>query len=56
MNGLRTIIENCGTLHGITPPPDGRDFRTYIEYAVAKAEWERQQYWHAECRHKSLDL
>lgn len=50
MNGLSCIIANCGVLHAITPPPDGRDYRTYAEYKAAKEAWDRAQCWRAYVR------
>lgn len=35
LNGLRNIVTNTGTLHGIEAPPEPEDFRTDAEYRAA---------------------
>lgn len=47
MLGLSCMLANCGTLHSMTPPPNGADFRTEAEYVAAREKWERQQCWQA---------
>jgi hypothetical protein len=46
MNGLRSIVNNAGTLHGIEEPPDPLEWRTTAEYEAAyRAWWERVHLW-----------
>jgi hypothetical protein len=55
LSGLRAIVGNTGTLHGIEAPPEREDFGADEAYARALAEYEdRFLFWHAAVKRLGL--
>lgn len=51
INGLQNLVDQAGTLHGITGPPERLPVETDGEYEARYVEWQQGvTFWHTEVK------